>query len=137
MQTSTESQQHESASASAWASLPTRHGAGQCRGKEQESERKLARRRSAAKESERKDGEPRVVPREQKKTTPLHLWSRSGKNPGKTTPLHRSDLKIPAKNRQTFSYFSQIFCKNRSFQHVFIENCTDFDEIFSEFRRMV
>ena len=60
---------------------------------------------------------------------PLHLWI-----------LCTAQIsKVQQKLGKLFSYFAQNlnFCKNRSFQHVFIENCTDFDEIFSEFRRMV
>ena len=51
-------------------------------------------------------------------------------------PLHRSDLKISTKLRQTSSYFAQFSNKNRYFSTLFINFCSDFDEIFSEFRRI-
>ena len=54
MQTPTFWQQNGNANTSAWSSLPTKHGAGQCRGKEQESEPNLASRRRAAREGEKK-----------------------------------------------------------------------------------
>ena len=53
------------------------------------------------------------------------------------TPSHRSKFEIFAKIRQTFSYFSSDFCKNPYFSKIFNEICTDFDEIFSEFREIL
>ena len=52
------------------------------------------------------------------------------------TLLHRAKPKIAAKNRQTFSQIFKIFTKIRYFSTIFVEFCTDFDEIFSEFRRI-
>ena len=49
--------------------------------------------------------------------------------------LHRSNLNISEKNRQTFSHFSAFFAKNRYFRILLIEFCSDFDEIVSELRR--
>ena len=50
--------------------------------------------------------------------------------------LHRSDLNISEKIRQTFSQFSAFFfAKIRHFRTLFIEFCSDFDEILSELRR--
>ena len=49
--------------------------------------------------------------------------------------LHRSDLNISEKIRQTFSHFQQNFTKIRYFRIIFIKFCSDFDEILSEFRR--
>ena len=46
--------------------------------------------------------------------------------------LHRSDLNISEKFR---SIFWKIFAKNRHFLTLFIDFCSDFDEILSEFRR--
>ena len=43
--------------------------------------------------------------------------------------LHQSDLNISEKNRQTSLYFSAFFLKNRYFRILFIEFCSDFDEI--------
>ena len=50
--------------------------------------------------------------------------------------LHRSDLNISEKNRQTFSHFSANFAKSIHFREVFIEFCSDFDELLSEFERI-
>ena len=47
--------------------------------------------------------------------------------------LHRSDLNISEFFRQTFSHFSAKFCKIRYFEILFIDFCSDFDEILSEF----
>ena len=44
--------------------------------------------------------------------------------------LHRSDLNISENVRQCFRIFLAQFCKNR----FFIDICSDFDEILSEFR---
>ena len=57
--------------------------------------------------------------------------------------LHRSDLNISAKFRQTFLHFlanfffgsQKAFAKIRYFWILFIDFCSDFDEIWSEFRR--
>ena len=57
--------------------------------------------------------------------------------------LHRSDLNISEKNRQTFSHFLQKFAKFTHFRKMFIEFCSEFDEILcmkskeilSEFRK--
>ena len=48
--------------------------------------------------------------------------------------LHRSDLNISEKFRQTFSHFSANFAKNwfTHYWKVFIEFCSEFDEILSE-----
>ena len=52
------------------------------------------------------------------------------------TLLHRAKPKIAAKNRQTFSQIFKHFAKFRYFSTIFVEFCTDFDEIFSEFRKI-
>ena len=49
--------------------------------------------------------------------------------------LHRLDLNISEKNRQTFSHFSANFAKIRYFSIYFGDFCSDFDEILSEFRQ--
>ena len=50
--------------------------------------------------------------------------------------LHRSDLNISENFRQTFSHFQAIFfAKIRHFRILFIEFCSDVDEILSELRR--
>ena len=49
--------------------------------------------------------------------------------------LHRSNLNISKKNRQTFSHFRQHLAKFSHFRNVFIEFCLEFDEIFSEVRK--
>ena len=49
--------------------------------------------------------------------------------------LLRSDRNFSAKFRQTFSHFSAHFAEVRNFQIIFIEFCSDFDKILSEFRR--
>ena len=52
--------------------------------------------------------------------------------------LHRSDLNISKQIRQTSSHFLVKFCKIRYlnlFWILFIDFCSDFDEILSEFRR--
>ena len=49
--------------------------------------------------------------------------------------LHRSDLNISENVRQTFSNFSANLCKIRYFPILFIEFCSDFNELLSEFRR--
>ena len=41
------------------------------------------------------------------------------------------------KINKLFRLYCSNFCKNRNFQHVFMKNCADFNEIFSEFRRIV
>ena len=46
--------------------------------------------------------------------------------------LHRSDLNISAKFRQTLSHFSAICLQ---ILIIFIEFCSDFHEKFSEFRQ--
>ena len=51
--------------------------------------------------------------------------------------LHRSDLNVLAKFRQTFSHFSANFAKFRHFRIMFIKICSDFDENLSEFRQML
>ena len=51
--------------------------------------------------------------------------------------LHRSDLNISEKNRQTFSHFSANFIKISYFRIIFIEYCSDFHESSSEFRRIL
>ena len=82
MQTSTKCQQHEGASASAWVSLPTRHGAGQCRGKEQESDLKLARRRNAAREARRSEGNHEGSRENREKQNPAPERPRRPRKPG-------------------------------------------------------
>ena len=52
------------------------------------------------------------------------------------TLLHRAKPKIAAKNRQTFSQIFKHFAKFHYFSTIFVEFCTDFDEIFSEFRKI-
>ena len=49
--------------------------------------------------------------------------------------LHRSDLNISEKNRQTFSHFSANFAKVAHFRKICIEFFSEFDEILSEFRK--
>ena len=52
--------------------------------------------------------------------------------------LHRSDLNISEKNRQTFSHFSAYFWKVYLFElfsKQIIELCSEFDEFCSEFRK--
>ena len=49
--------------------------------------------------------------------------------------LHRSDLNISEKNRQTFSHFSAILQNLPIFEKKIIEFCSDFDENWSEFRK--
>ena len=49
--------------------------------------------------------------------------------------LHRSDLNISENFRQFFSHFMAKICKNSLFWILFIDFCSDFDEILSEFRR--
>ena len=50
--------------------------------------------------------------------------------------LHRSDLNLSEKNRQTFSHFSAKFTKQLiQFRKFVFEFCSEFDEILSEFRK--
>ena len=51
--------------------------------------------------------------------------------------LHRSELNISEKYRQTFfAFFSNFFVNHVThFRKLFIEFCTEFDEILSEFRK--
>ena len=51
--------------------------------------------------------------------------------------LHRSNLNILAKFRQTFSHFPANFAKFRHFRIIFIKICSDFDENLSEFRQIL
>ena len=51
--------------------------------------------------------------------------------------LHRSDLNILAKFRQTSLNFSANFVKFRHFGIIFIKICSDFDENLSEFRQIL
>ena len=49
--------------------------------------------------------------------------------------LHRSDLNISEKNRQTFPHLSEKNAKFTHFRKKFIEFCSEVDEILSEFRK--
>ena len=49
--------------------------------------------------------------------------------------LHRSDLNISENVRQFFSHFAAFFAKICYFRILFIDFCSNFDEILSEFRR--
>ena len=55
--------------------------------------------------------------------------------------LHRSDLHISENFRQTFSHFLNLFlakfkfAKFTHFRKMFIDFCSEFDELLSEFRR--
>ena len=49
--------------------------------------------------------------------------------------LQRSDLNISENFLQTFSHFSANFAKFTHFRKLFIEFCSEFDEILSEFRK--
>ena len=51
--------------------------------------------------------------------------------------LHRSDLNILAKFRQTFSHFFDKFVKIHHFRLIFIKICSDFDENLSEFHKIL
>ena len=49
--------------------------------------------------------------------------------------LHRSDLNISGKFRTTFSHFPVKIAKILYFWLLFVDYCTDFDKILSEFRQ--